>query len=473
MVAKSQPPRIDDIPSHIKFCQKWGGGKDMHFLTRSLEYIEGKMRVDRIVSGGFIGKLASLKVDPNELIPHTVHACLLAQAVLDGPKSGNEGNAITLAMISSLTTTKKAMAQQVNATIARCFQVATTHEEALHVGDMAVQCVRYMFEIDSPYKDSGIDQISAEFINRVTGAPTPATASKDTPDAAEASTTIDFLSGGQTTAGKILTRNAGFNIKDLVEPKKSTNTESQYIIATMNDDGSVGLNPILDDGNVKRGEVVIVKRKTFLSDYKLCNKRKQLLEGYPSNIANVSNAKVTEFMIKNAIGVAMHKMMADHRCPVTFRLQSKPSQKVFALGRADIGKVILVPMTHKIDLLGDGAEVPVHSTLSSPVVCSGKTFLLRKCIEAEWVAEYWAMRTTTDLSSSNFKLEAIIEEVIVSESKTIKVSIKCAVNRKALAAGNEAVLYRPLSQKEIAAEAAANAKANSNAEEPVAKKARR
>ena len=466
-VTKSEPPRILDAPEHIKFCQRWGGGKDMHFLSQTLEYIEGRMLPSRIVSGNFIGKLAALRMEPQDMIPHTVHACLITQAV--SPENREDiGTAITVANISSLLTTNKEIGQRVNAAIVRARAVAgQDHASAVQVADMAVQCVRYMFKLDDTFKS--IDHIVEQFVNRVTGG-TPASASDVAEaDATEAPATVEFFASGDNNSGKNTIQNAGFNIDELVEPKKPTNTESQYMIAVINDDGRVGLNPILNDGQVDRGVLTMLSRKNFLNDYRLCRNRKQLHEGYPANIADTSNTTVTEFSIRSAIGVALFKMMAAHPHPVAFRMQSKPSQRVFATGPAKIGGVTLVPMTYKIELLGEKAEVPEPSTASSPVVCSGKTFLLKRCIEAKWVAEYWAMRTVTDLKLSNFKLETIVENVIVSASTTLKISIKCAVNRKALVAGDEAVLYKPMSPEELQAAAA---KATPKAGGPAAKRQR-
>ena len=61
-VAASEPPRLIDVPCHIKFLKKWGGGKGQRFTMDTVEYLENKMVEDRIVSGTFLEKLANTKL---------------------------------------------------------------------------------------------------------------------------------------------------------------------------------------------------------------------------------------------------------------------------------------------------------------------------------------------------------------------------------------------------------------------------
>ena len=80
-VAASEPPRICDVPAHIKFCQKWGGGEKQSLVFETLDFIELNMPSGRIINGPFFDKLAGRNFPPSELVPRMVHACVIAQAI--------------------------------------------------------------------------------------------------------------------------------------------------------------------------------------------------------------------------------------------------------------------------------------------------------------------------------------------------------------------------------------------------------
>jgi len=64
-VAQSQPPRLADLPMHIKFAKKWGGGDNQMFVRELVEYLKLKMPTGRIVSGHFLKTCASVNLPPN------------------------------------------------------------------------------------------------------------------------------------------------------------------------------------------------------------------------------------------------------------------------------------------------------------------------------------------------------------------------------------------------------------------------
>ena len=63
-VAASEPPRVNDIPAHCKYIQRYGGGSDHKYLMDMLTYLDKAMLEGRIVSGNFLDKLSSLKLPP-------------------------------------------------------------------------------------------------------------------------------------------------------------------------------------------------------------------------------------------------------------------------------------------------------------------------------------------------------------------------------------------------------------------------
>ncbi len=461
-VAASEPPRIIDIPEHIKFLQKWGGGKSQQFVFKTMEYLEIKMPSGRIVGGPFIERLADLKLAPSKLMPKTIHACLMAQAVGEKDRDGVACN-VTEAHVKSLATSNLEKGMEVNKMLVNAEKLfGETHPIAL--GDMAVEFVNFMFDINSSYES--LEEISAHFINQVTGAaPVKATISHAESDA---KTVVEFTADGENDAGKLSIRNAGFKVGACVDLKKLDTDEKQFQIAFINDDGSVGLHTITGDGAVKKDEVFVVDVKEF-SDYRLCRSRRELLEGYPDNGVSFDNREVSDFTNKNVIGVALSSLLETNTTAVALRVQSKPSQRVFTLDEAAPGEICLAPMTHKIDKLAAGATVPENC---STVVIDKTTYILKKCIEKKWVAEYWALRPVSEENQSNMKLRDFVVQVPIGKNVNHKVVIKCAVNRKKLGSGDELLLYKPPS-KEAAAKAKAassDAKAKAASSEPSAKR---
>ena len=87
IVAASSPPFLADLPSHVNFLKKWGGGLKQQLALDTLEYIAKAMPQGRIVHGSFIEKLAALKFEVKEQMPYMVHALLLLQACGDKEKT--------------------------------------------------------------------------------------------------------------------------------------------------------------------------------------------------------------------------------------------------------------------------------------------------------------------------------------------------------------------------------------------------
>ena len=79
-VAKSEPPRLKDVPAHVIFLKKYGGGLSQFMILDTLKVLEELMPENRIVSGNFFESLASLKLPPDQLMPRMIHACVLLQA---------------------------------------------------------------------------------------------------------------------------------------------------------------------------------------------------------------------------------------------------------------------------------------------------------------------------------------------------------------------------------------------------------
>ena len=79
-VATAEPPRLADLPSHIRFAKKWGGGDSQVFIRELVTYLNNRMPPRRVVPGNFFDKLAAVSLPPDQLVPRFVNACIKAQA---------------------------------------------------------------------------------------------------------------------------------------------------------------------------------------------------------------------------------------------------------------------------------------------------------------------------------------------------------------------------------------------------------
>ena len=75
-VARSEPPRMEDIPAHVKFCRKWGGGQTQAFVRELVEYLRERMPPGRVVPGKVFITLATLPLSADEMVPRFVCACV-------------------------------------------------------------------------------------------------------------------------------------------------------------------------------------------------------------------------------------------------------------------------------------------------------------------------------------------------------------------------------------------------------------
>ena len=106
-VAKTEPPRMQDVPAHVKFLTKYGGGaQTQHLMLRTMRILEMKMPSGRIVSGSFFDRVASLKLPPKEEMPHVMHGCIILQAIGDKERE-SIGSIVTDAHVRSLAGNKK------------------------------------------------------------------------------------------------------------------------------------------------------------------------------------------------------------------------------------------------------------------------------------------------------------------------------------------------------------------------------
>jgi hypothetical protein len=287
-VVMSEPPRLLDVPAHAKFCQHWGGGKRQQLTLETLDFINSGMPVGRIVSGAFFEKLVAIKVTPteHESMAMFVHACVLANAV--GPKDReNIGITVTEQHVKTISTSNRAASLEAGKIIQRAKNIVKEKEAVSGIDlptrqlvcDLMLELVYFIFKISDKY--SSIGGVSNAFVGRLLGHPAASSHEKGA-NPASVQTHADLIEVDSmcSNAGRLTVASEGFAVSGLVEPKKPQEIDEQYEITYINDDGSVGLSRVMQDGLLDKMSVKAVRLDDLIKNFKHCRTRIELLEGY-------------------------------------------------------------------------------------------------------------------------------------------------------------------------------------------------
>ena len=465
VVAQSEPPRLTDIPQHIKFLKKFGGGCSLHLIRQSLEYLESRMPEGRIVSGNFFDVLCKVKLAPHEQMVRLVYGCLFLQAL--GPDTREAvGSTVTEGNVRSLGTYNKEAGLQAEQMLNKAHAVLNAIPDdaprksllASAPFDMAMECARFIFDVDSQYES--LEAISSAFVRKMvddssSSQKVAAQGELDTDDCV-----IEFATDGSSNAGAIHVRQAGFKVKTICELKKSHATkpsdcrESQFEIAYINDDGSVGMRTILPDGSADE-TVAAVSMGTLFLNYKIVKQRIELYPGYPSNCVSRSE-EMADARTRGAIAIAL-ALLDEEKDKIKFRCQSKPCSRLFALEAVASRGLRLVPLTPSIDKAKkeetkktqEGGEAKGKSEDVIKAIAEDKSFILKKCVSKTCVGEFWVMRSTHIKEDSNMVLEntSVIAKDPFSKWPA-SITVPCAVNHVPVRAGDEVVLFKPKDPKD-------------------------
>ena len=79
-IGESQSEVTRDLPVHIAFCKRYGGGHHQLLVKESMDYIAIKLHASRKVSGQWIRSLSEVPISAAFAIPRVVHALFKAHA---------------------------------------------------------------------------------------------------------------------------------------------------------------------------------------------------------------------------------------------------------------------------------------------------------------------------------------------------------------------------------------------------------
>ena len=83
----SKPPRAVDVPAHLEFCKKWGGGDSQKFVFDICEFIK-LSQGSCIVGGSTFETLVGLKVPCDFMCPYFIAAVVKCAATRGVSRNG-------------------------------------------------------------------------------------------------------------------------------------------------------------------------------------------------------------------------------------------------------------------------------------------------------------------------------------------------------------------------------------------------
>ena len=265
-VAQSEPPRIKDVPSHVKFLNKYGGGTSQSLMKETLNVLEKLMPEDRIINGTFFDSVAARKLPPNELMPRVIHSCLLLQATHKSERE-SVGCAITSSHIKSLAGNNKAKGMEAESILNKAHELANSIPEgasamstSVELGVLGIELVKFIFGLGSEFQS--MQGVAKDFAAKWAGVqPAPAPEAEDV----AVQNMFEFAPDGTNNAGMVTAQGAGFKAETLIEPKKNDSPDDiQYVIKYVNQDGSVGVHKVLVKGE-EDTKIIVIKLDDLLS----------------------------------------------------------------------------------------------------------------------------------------------------------------------------------------------------------------
>jgi hypothetical protein len=450
-VVASEPPKILDVPSHLKFLQKYGGGVKQQMTFSTMSYI-ASCPVTHVVTGAWLDKLASLTFGLNDKVVRCIHAVLMAQAT--GPRSKHGvGSNITEQQVKSLMTSKKGDCIAINAMIEKAIHVGQSAGYDMGsaflsklIGDLSVNMVLHLFDPDSEFENR--EDILKLFVSQITGVGISSTAASTTP-ASTPSIATDIMEyddqHGGTNAGKLKALQMGWAPGIIAKPKDGMQTklDEQFEIVYVNEDGSVGMAEVLDNGDLSKDNMKVVKLSD-LKNFKRETHRKKQVAYDPTNDDLLLHPETIEFVNKSIAAIGLQQLH-DNNTDIKWRFQDKPVNRLICMQQANKGSLYFVPMTTSITVpkTDHGYTEPV-TTNHIEISIRGTSLLLNKKVDFKkhFVPLFWLIRQSHNEKDCNMGLKQVHVKVPYCE-KNVAVQFTVATNTRKITASEELVLFVP------------------------------
>ena len=235
------------------------------------------MKSNAVVSAQF-DALNKLKVPITVNLANFVAAIIKAAATRGKSRLG-ASNHITEADIASITRGRMSLAAEANAFMVRAKQICSQiHGDFDKIrGDMECDMVDFVLNKVPKEKaaDMSLQTIVDNFIRNVS---TPTDEGKSKSVEPASSTDGNYVFDPSRDVAQQTLSNLGWKIGNIVSPRKvrePCGAVVQYEIGYINDDGSIGLHPILESGETQNGAITIIKAEN-IKEYKQVDKALRL-----------------------------------------------------------------------------------------------------------------------------------------------------------------------------------------------------
>lgn len=444
-VLASKPPRTDDLPAHVEYCRKWGGGKSQQFALDAAAFV--KALPSHIVPRAIFEKLNSLNMPPNMLCPRVVSAVVKRCALV---KDEERAMAITAKDISKITAPATAASfLEAERYMQKAVELQASHPQHMQAslsksrGMMECDMLDYLFEkLDKKTQaQTSLSLIVDRFIGAFwEGAVPSLERAPDTP--ADGKTLFDASNNveAQTMA------NLGFNVGGLLKQKVGN---KQYEIGYMNEDGSVGLYKIMYDGSVAQGkDALVIATMADMEKYvTISDKQKYaVLAEYPTSRPSSLDSSFFQSIATVAVQTAYYENMPK---ATDLYIQTAPTKGVFVKADSlNVGSLTLVPWTSAVTKTADEKFKGPTVTVKVSETEVYKFEITRSGKPAEFI-EFWKMHApTSDEKLTTMEMSTIVVHVPVPKvaqftrkGAMVQCEVSCAVLHRDVVHGESLVLF--------------------------------
>ena len=464
--SKSRPKCMENIPSIISYCQKFGGESLLADLTLFFQF---HVSSNRVIASYTFSALGGLKLNPEHMLPLVATAVLKAQATCPTNKVVQQQcRYITQGEIASLTTNRKEQAHVAENLLRECRLLAYPHKIDAKpwcrlAGKLDCRMIRHLLgKTDSAVVYAQSSDIAHTFVVELNEIlqesekplqhnpfPTPAvlqSAKSAIRISVALPNIIDYDGDDAKNAKQLSLLHAGFSVGAKIAKE---NNEQPGIISAMHDNGDVSY---ILDGALAIARIAYID---FAGAYGLATKSSaESITDWPSKNAK-RNAEFAIQTAKGQVAVALAELHAAIETP-RVTIATKPKRAVMTNICYKKNKLIIVPATTRIVFVKADAPPP-----SGAVRCNmegldeGFVYLL-PLSTVSFVEPAWHIATTAERDKANIEVQfakcttvfaAARQRTSISKDAEHSLDVPIFVNNRDLEQGEELLMYRAVADK--------------------------
>ena len=458
LVLKSQPPRPDDIPALVDFTLAWGGLPSGSFIQTLCEEFKAAFPCNRVVSGVFFHKAASLslKYPPNKLPVYFVNALLLTQAEASEKVEDGMARFITHGEVDAIGLAKnREKVHEYDQVLQKALLIAITQgtktrEEVTRI------MVQFKCRIIRHYL--GRKTTIEEFpnITNIVTALTAQLSSNVTPTASSASSSKEevplhnvVLYGDNDVSLPIMTdihtlENKGFKIGHIVHKPKDNNVLNQWAIRSISDNKVFLVSTSINGETPEDPSSTTIDLDNFVSEYKVTD----AVAASELQCTTTEQKEVVNMFYQCLAFTSLYKLSLEYQLDASkFVRIVKPVHVIRTNVRWEAGEMVIVPLTTSLTVSPSSTSLPLIS-INKP---DAPQFLVSANRRLGDSIFFWLVsHAVQDQKDSNCYIKPLMVNSPAtclpgdSTNKTaVKVTIPCIVNKKILQPNDSLHLFLP------------------------------